>query len=204
MPFPQSLPLQIRAGAVSKPVMGDGLHELIWSSGASVRRISLDGDPFDEVLDLAGADLSRLNAGAPVLDSHRTGTLNNIIGVVESATVRAGRGYATIRLSDRPDVAGIKRDIADGILRNVSVGYSIDAVKTETRKGRPPLMRVTRWTPLELSIVSVPADSQARVVRAADTRTFPVRVVTDQPARRPSIRELEQAVFQQVASAGRA
>lgn len=199
MPFPKSLPLQIRAGAISKPALGDGRHELIWSSGAAVRRIDFDGQAFDEILDLDGADLTRLNNGAPVLDSHRTGTLSNIIGVVESASVRAGRGYATIRLSDRPEVAGIKADIAAGILRNVSVGYAIHEIAVEQRKGRPDLMRVKRWEPLELSIVSVPADSLARVLRATDPRTFPLRLVSgDPPARRPSVAELQAAIMRQV------
>lgn len=197
--LPATLPLQVRSGAISKPALGDGRHELIWSSGAAVRRIDFDGQVFDEILDLDGADLTRLNNGAPVLDSHRSWNVGNVIGVVESASVRAGRGYATIRLSDRPEVAGIKADIAAGILRNVSVGYSIDEVKTEARKGKPPIMRVTRWTPLELSVVSVPADPAARIVRATDPRTFPLRLVSgDQPARRPTVAELQARIMHQV------
>ena len=181
MPLPRALPLQYRSGAISKPTMGDGRHELIWSSGAAVRRIDFEGAEFDEILDLAGADLSRLNAGAPVLDSHRSWGLTNVIGVVESAAIRSGRGYATIRLSQRPEVAGIRADIAAGILRNVSVGYSIDEVKTEARKGKPPIMRVTRWTPLELSVVSVPADPNARIVRSDTAPLYPLSVRAGRP-----------------------
>ncbi len=197
--LPATLPLQVRSGAISKPTLGNGRHELIWSSGAAVRRIDFDGQVFDEILDLDGADLTRLNNGAPVLDSHRSWNVGNVIGVVESASVRSGRGYATIRLSERPEAAGIKADIAAGILRNVSVGYSIDEVKTEARKGKPPIMRVIRWTPLELSIVSVPADPAARIVRSTDSRLFPVRLVTGTPtARRRSVAEIQAAIMAQV------
>ncbi|NCB36886.1 MAG: hypothetical protein EOM58_12700 [Clostridia bacterium] len=91
-----------------------------------------------------------------------------------------------------------------GILRHVSVGYSIDEIKVETRKGsKIHVMRALKWTPHELSLTAIGADPGARVIRTAGAGGFPLKVISRaQAAER--LRRLEQAVFQQVASAGRA
>ena len=127
MPTP-SLPLQTRLARIDTPSSAavDGVIGLTWSTGAEVRRYDLWADqPFLESLDLAGADLTRLNAGAPVLDSHQNYGLAHVIGVVERAWVEDNLGRAEIRLAQRPEVAGIRADIAAGILRNGSIGYAI-------------------------------------------------------------------------------
>ena len=206
MPIPSFLPIQHRAATTTGPAgQDDQRHSIVWSTGAQVRRISFDdGQEYDEILCMDdGCDLTRLNSGAPVLNSHQSYGLNNVIGVVERAWIKGGVGYGQIRISPRPELAGIRADLASGILKNLSVGYEIREIGIEQRKGRPPLMRVRKWQPLEVSIVPVPADAGAQVLRSA-TRTFPVRVLSgDHPARRPSIRELEQRILNQVAAGGR-
>ena len=65
---------------------------------------------------IAGAvDLSRLNAGAPLLDTHQDGAAANIVGkIIEgSAKIEDGRGTATVLLSRASDVA----DIVQKLLR---------------------------------------------------------------------------------------
>ncbi len=86
---------------------------------------------YDEVLIVSekAVDLSRLNAGAAVLDSHNAYTTQAQVAVVERAAIRDGEGIATIRFpkpgvdesADRLFVL-----VADRIVRNVSVGYSIE------------------------------------------------------------------------------
>ena len=175
-----SLPLQTRLARIEKPSSAadpDAAIELTWSSGAQVRRYDWWNDEeFYEALDLAGADLSRLNAGAPVLDSHRSWGLESVIGVVERAWVEGQAGKATIRLSQRPEVAGIRADIASGILRNVSIGYAVhevERIKGE-RKGEPDTVRVTKFEPMEISIVPVPADAGAQVQREGRVTAYPL------------------------------
>jgi len=141
--------------------------EVVWTTGAAVTRVDLFGERWVEVLEVSprAVDLSRLNAGAPVLNAHAASDLRNVIGTVERAWIEGGEGRAVIRFSDREDVAPIVADIAAGIIRNVSVGYSVEQWREEDVAG--VLRRTaTRWTPHELSLVPIPADAQAQV-RAA-------------------------------------
>jgi hypothetical protein len=144
------------------------LVRLSFSSEEPVTRQSLFGDPWIEVLghDDGEADLSRLNSAAPVLYNHDRSERENRIGVVERAWIEKGRGYAEIRLSRRPEVEGVWQDVREGILRNVSVAYRINERKlTEETENSPDLYRVTSWTPMEISLVDIPADASVGIGR---------------------------------------
>lgn len=147
--------------------------DLVWTTGAEVvRRDFWTGEKWIERLavDEKAIDLSRLNAGAPVLNTHGQWDLGDVIGVVERAWIKDGKGYATVRFSDRPQVAPIVHDIRSGILRNISVGYRVAEWKDHHPTEKQP-MRVREavsWTPYEVSFVPVPADAGAQV-RAAGT-----------------------------------
>jgi len=83
--------------------------EVVWSTGARVRRQPLFGEPFDEELsmDPGSVRLERLNAGGPLLKVHDLRTLDSVIGSVVPGTARidSGRGIARVRFSERDDVA---------------------------------------------------------------------------------------------------
>jgi hypothetical protein len=96
---------------------------VIWTTGAPVQR-----NGFVERLDPAGADLSRL-VGAPVLNSHRRDSLDDVLGVVVEAGVANGEGWASVKLSERADP--IFRDIKAGIIHQVSVGYTVEEWREE-------------------------------------------------------------------------
>lgn len=115
--------------------------------------------------------LERLNAGAPFLNTHRAGSLESVLGVVEagSARIENGLGTATIRFSERAEVEPVFRDIAAGIIRNVSVGYRVHRYDIEKRDGAPELWRAVDWEPLEISAVPIGADSGAQV-RSGDAQ----------------------------------
>jgi len=138
-----------------------------FSSETPVLRASWFDDPWLETLghDDGEVDLTRLAAGAPVLHDHERSAH---VGVVERAWLEGGRGHAEIKLSSRADVDDLWQDIQDGIIRNTSVGYQIQE-RTLTRSGDPNEFRVTRWMPMEISLVSVPADASVGVGRGADT-----------------------------------
>ena len=138
--------------------------ELVWSTGAQVRRASWSrGDYIEELSMAPGAvRLERLNKGAPLLDAHDSYSLRSQIGVVQRAWLDGNEGRALVKFSRRDDVASIFQDVQDGIYRNVSVGYKVH--KTERDEtGAVPVERAVDWEPYELSLVPIPADAGAQV-----------------------------------------
>lgn len=162
----------------------DRTVDVIWTTGADVKRRDwMTGQTFIERLAVTpdAIDLTRLNSGAPVLDTHSSYALGDVIGVVERAALVNGEGRATLRLSARDEVAGIVADIAAGIIRNISVGYAVQTwdVTAPTRTD-PEVRTATRWTPYELSFVPVPADPGAQV-RAASPPTNAAPAASQEP-----------------------
>lgn len=138
--------------------------EVVWTTGARVRRYDYwEREYYDEelVVDESAIDMTRLASGAaPVLDSHRVyAGLESQIGVVERAWIEGGEGRAVLRLSPRDDLAQIVEDIANGIIRNISVGYTVQAYEVTREQGQVPVYRAVAWTPHEISFVTVPADA---------------------------------------------
>ena len=170
-PLPRTveLPMQTRtAGVLSESADDAGRTvEVVWSTGAAVRRKDFwSGETYEEVLSLdpAHVDLARLNAGAPLLDTHGAWSLDGVIGVVERAWIEAGEnteGRAVVRFSEREDVEPVWRDVRSGIIRNVSVGYTVRAYEITEETGKVPIWRAVDWTPAELSAVPVGADAGA-------------------------------------------
>jgi phage major head subunit gpT-like protein len=157
--------------------------EVVWSSGARVpRRDRMTGEAYEEVLSLdpEHVDLSRLNGGAPLLDTHGAWSLDGVIGVVERAWIVKGdnpEGRALVRFSERDDVEPVWRDVRAGIIRNVSVGYSVRAYEITDEEGKVPLWRAVDWTPAELSAVPIGADPDAGF-RSAALASQPCRLIT--------------------------
>lgn len=183
----RSVPLQTRAAPIAQANTADRTIQVIWTTGAAAPRRGLPSlgitEVYDEVLLVtdAAVDLSRLRAGAAVLDSHQTGTVGAQRAVVEDAWLQAGKGYANIRFPkagidlDSDRLLGLARD---GIIRNISVGYSLNRVRVvEPTKANERLqVIVEHWTPYELSFVTVPADTGAQVLTGSK-RLFPVQIV---------------------------
>lgn len=147
------------------------LVRLSFSSEEPYTRNNFFSEPWTEVLghEKAEVDLSRLNNSAPLLYNHDRSMRDNRIGVVERAWIENGRGVAEVRLSKRTDNEGIWQDVRDGILRNVSVAYQInDRTIIEEHKDKPDVYRVTSWTPMEISLVDIPADPTVGVGRNAE------------------------------------
>jgi hypothetical protein len=184
-----ALPMQTRLAPVASIEAETRTVEVVWTTGASVRRRRWTG--FDAAIDYEeilvvsrdAVDLSRLDAGAPVLDSHSQWTTRAIVGVVERAWIDKGEGRASLRFP-KPGVDEAADRlfalVTDGIVRNISVGYRIDKVRIERpeRVGEPERWFVERWTPHELSFVAVGADRGAQVRAADEAPTFPFELVT--------------------------
>lgn len=119
-----------------------------------------------EILDHSAEalDLTRLKSGGPLLCDHEA---RDQVGVIESVRIDADRvGRAVVRFGRSARAEEIFRDVVDGIRKNVSVGYSIDDLVLEAKSGDEETYRVTRWTPYEISLVSVPADFTVGVGRS--------------------------------------
>ena len=97
-------------------------------------------------------NLERFTGGkAPVLWNHNP---DELIGTVERSYLEGKKLKADIRFSSSEKAQQIKRDVENGIIKNASIGYTVDAVE-EDDQGQ---LIVTRFTPIELSLVAVPAD----------------------------------------------
>ncbi|MCA3572322.1 MAG: peptidase U35 [Aestuariivirga sp.] len=140
--------------------------EVVFSTGAPVERFDARG-VFEERLSL-DQDWSGFR-GAPVLNAHRRDSIEDVIGSVTSARTVGQEARAVIKLSRRADVEPVIQDILDGILRGVSVGYIVHDWK-ETTDGARRIKTATRWQPVELSIVPIPADRLA-TIRGQDMTT---------------------------------
>lgn len=119
-------------------------------------------------------DFTRLNNVGVSLFNHNP---NIVIGIPEESYLdaKSRRTYTGIVFDDDEDGEKIYQKVKKGILRGVSVGYSVEvweevkegAVSTNGRfKG--PCWIAKRWTPLEVSIVSVPADDSVGVGRSLE------------------------------------
>lgn len=168
MPKTLDLPLIVRAAQVIVEEGGeeDRIAEVVWSTGSRRTVSSWFSNDYEEELELdAGAvRLERLNAGAPLLNSHNAYDLDRVIGVVVegSAKIERGQGTAQVRFSNRPEVDSIWQDVKDGILRNLSVGYKVHEYHIEKREGQMELWRAVDWEPMEISVVAIGADSGAQ------------------------------------------
>lgn len=191
-----TLPLMLREGALSAGSFSaaDNAVDLVFTTGATVRRAKFswaDGmQEFDEELIVSGNSvrLDRLNSGAPFLDTHGTYSLSSVIGAVVpgSAKISGGQGIARVQLSRAPDDAATVQKIADGIIRNVSVGYRIHGVERIEKDGQIPLVRVIDWEPMELSAVPIGADAGAGIRSAEEQFSYPCLVTVEAAQHAPT------------------
>lgn len=137
--------------------------EIVFTAGAPVRRYDwANGRYYMEQLEVTpeAINLDRMQRGVSFLNSHWSWTLEDIIGIVDQPEVANGLGTAQAQLSRRESVRGIVQDMEDRVIRFVSVGYSRDAMEmiAPSEENGMWLYRVTRWTPMEVSPVAIPAD----------------------------------------------
>ena len=116
-----------------------------------------------EVIDHSAAsmDLTFLRSGrAPLLLDH---DMTKVIGVVEDVELDedSRRLRAIVRFGKGSLASEVFSDCVDGIRRNISVGYELNG-RVE-RKDDPEEYYRVKTRPLEVSIVSIPADSSDSV-----------------------------------------
>ena len=131
----------------------------------------------DEILchDEECINLERFNNGlGTALFNHDR---DAVVGHVEKVWIEDNRGKALVRFDEDEKSDMIFKKVQSGTLQGVSVGYSIkryevlddkDSISSNGRFKGPDTYVVTDWEPLEISIVSVPADPTVGVGRSAE------------------------------------
>lgn len=134
-----------------------------------------------EILDHGegAVDLERLNGAGVLLFNH---DVDQVLGKVLRAWVENGKGYAEVEFDTDEDAEKIFSKVQAGTLKTTSVRYRVDAWE-EVKAGaastdgrfQGPCQIARKWTPMEVSIVSVPADATVGVGRSdgAAANEFP-------------------------------
>lgn len=107
----------------------------------------------------SAVNLKRASAGAlPLLFNHN---VDDPIGMITGARVEKNRLVVDAKLFPT-DRANEVKAMIDGGLRNVSLAYQIHVIEENKETG---IYRATDWQPLEISIVTVPADHTVGIGR---------------------------------------
>lgn len=120
---------------------------------------------YNEILrhDDESVDLSRAKDGLPLLWSHNP---EQQIGVVENIRIYDAKLRGRLRFSDSALGQEKFRDVQQGILKGLSIGYFINETETIAHDDYREDLIATRWLPFEVSAVAIPADHTAGIGRA--------------------------------------
>lgn len=124
-----------------------------------------------EILDHAenAVDLERIKEVGCLLFNHNR---DRVVGKITNAWVEDRRCYAEVEFDDDDESEKIRAKVASGTLTGVSVAYEVDSWE-EVASGKVsadgrftgPCEIARKWSPLEISIVSIPADPTVGVGR---------------------------------------
>lgn len=204
--IPEALPVQYRAYALRAEQSGEGAAvPLSFSSDRPVQRQYYGGLWWNEVLghDKGEVRTERLQQGLTLLVEHdpklRAGRLEN-------GEIRAGEGRGEAYFGTTEFARTTKQEVDDKTLRYVSVGYIVHQME-RVQDADPAddededylgTYRVSDWEPVEVSLVSVPADPSVGVRRAVDgLPQYPVRglrapkLPNPAPAETTEVRKME-------------
>lgn len=127
-----------------------------------------------EILDHGekSVELKRLKELGCVLFNHNP---DRVIGKVLDAWIDGEKCRAKVRFDSDAEAEGIYQKILKKTLTGVSVGYRVDVwekvqegKKSEDGRFKGPCWIAKRWTPYEISIVSVPADASVGIGRSME------------------------------------
>lgn len=117
-------------------------------------------------------DMSRLTDIGVVLYNHNR---DAVIGKVTRCWIEDNRGQAEIEFDSDELSETIYQKVKSGTLKGVSVGYMVTEWEEVTpgrmssdNRFKGPCSIARRWTPYEISIVSIPADATVGVGRELD------------------------------------
>lgn len=155
--------VEVRADTVNQE---DRTVEVVWSTGAAVKRYSWDEGYYMEELSMEpkAIRMTRFKTGMSLLDSHDNWSMAARLGTVVPGSVRieGNKGYALVKFSRSAMAETIFQDLLDGHPVQISVGYKVHRYeKTDGSDKKLPVFRAVDWEPMELSVVPIPADPGA-------------------------------------------
>ena len=151
--------------------------EVVFTTGQAGRRYDYRSDTeFMEELEISrkAIDTSRLDKGLSVIDSHRRyDGINGVFAITEGYRIGKGELTGDVRFATDENSDVIFQKVKDGILRHVSLGYSVSEYKKVShREGELPVYRAIKWQPHELSFVPVSFETTNGVRRSDDSATI--------------------------------
>lgn len=127
-----------------------------------------------EILDHGpdAVNLKQLSDIGVVLYNHNT---SRVLGRVENPRIENGRGVCEVVFDADPETDVIRAKIDSGTIKATSVGYRVEnwefvekGEKSLDGRFTGPCEIAKRWTPVEVSIVAVPADPTVGVGRSGE------------------------------------
>ena len=85
------------------------------------------------------------------------------IGLIRNIRLEDKRLRGDLHFSRNSKANDVWPDVRDGFLKDISIGYQVQKWEEESDSD---MVRVTRWMPLEASVVSVPADHTVGINRS--------------------------------------
>lgn len=137
---------------------------LVSNDNSGLRYDWWEDEIYEEKLIPDGATFDRLNT---FFKDHRM-SVDTAIGKVVNTRVENGQIKADVIFGSDTESQTIFNKFREGILTDVSIGYSIQDTKTTKREKDYPLVEVTRFDIHELSAVWKGFDKNAKVGRNAD------------------------------------
>ena len=165
---------------------------------------------IDEVLKMTrnAVDLTRLKNDAPFLADHLN-SIDSILGRVEKPSVGNGQLRVEVVLDSSDRAQEYARKVEAGMAGKVSIGYRVEKWE-QTRQPSDEEVgeyTATRWQPLEVSAVAVPADDAASVT-GKRSYAMPDEVKTETQPANPvdaeAVREAERERIREITLAGSA
>ena len=123
-------------------------------------------DRQGEVIDQQGWDLGAYKANPVILDSHRYGSIDDILGKASRVEVMPEGLEIDVQFAPTAKGQMAQRLVDDGMLSTVSVGFRSKGRRPGSRSGEP--MTHTAMELLEVSMVAIPANREAVRLRGVE------------------------------------
>lgn len=160
--------------------------DVTFYSGANVPRFSWSKGEYMLRFDTrpAAVRMGSLQGGtAPVLNSHNSYSLDAVIGVIDGAEIKDGKGTATMRFASDDEVADrIWNKVQQRVIRNVSMGAYVHKMKDVTKDAEAKIREflAVDWEPVEISLVAIGADPNAHVNMSGEQDSIEVELLGEQ------------------------
>lgn len=135
--------------------------EAVLSTGAAVKRWWMveELEISNEAIDLDRVDKGQVK----LLDHHNQFERKAVLGTIDNVRIENGALIGELRFGDTDEARDAAAMVERGELTGISIGYQVSSWERVAIEDDTETWRATRWTLMEASLVSVPADMDAKV-----------------------------------------